>query len=167
VKRSASILTFIAIVAIAATAQSLPIADGVINAGEYAIERNASGIRTLFTLSPDGSTIYAAVEAKSSGWVALAFGSRKMDGAHMIFGYVKDGAAVHAEQLGKGWTHSATTPFSLAKAVVERDGMTVLEVAVPAARFLKGRTLDTLAATGNKDDFVTRHSARLSQQVDF
>lgn len=151
----------------AVTAQAIPVLDGVFMDGEYAIVREASGMRLGFRLSADGSTILAAMTTRTAGWVALGFGSPKMDGARMVLAFVKDGTAQFTEDLGKGWSHAPTSPFALARAATERDGWTTLEVALPAAAFLKGRALELIAAWGRNDDFRSKHSGRTSLSVSF
>ncbi|HOX18004.1 MAG TPA: hypothetical protein PKW82_06065, partial [Spirochaetales bacterium] len=70
-------------------AQNLISLDGVIADAEYATVREASGMRLGFRLSADASTIYASVTVRTAGWVALGFGSPKMDGSRMVLAYVK------------------------------------------------------------------------------
>ncbi|MBP7095248.1 MAG: hypothetical protein KBC36_04060 [Spirochaetia bacterium] len=162
-------LLFAPLLALAAgvsAAQTAPL-DGAVADGEYAIIREASGMRLGFRLSADASTLFASVTVRGTGWVALGFGSPKMDGARMVLAYVKDGTAQFTEDLGKGWTHAPTEPFALARAATEKDGWTTLEVALPAGAFLKGPTLEVIAAWGRNDDFRTKHSGRTSLSVGF
>jgi hypothetical protein len=66
------------------------LADGVINAGEYA-GSHQYGEYSIFWRS-DGQFIYLGMTARTSGWVAMALqpGSG-MKGADMVLGWVKDG----------------------------------------------------------------------------
>ncbi|MBN1242277.1 MAG: hypothetical protein JXA15_06155 [Spirochaetales bacterium] len=165
--RALLIASLLGFSALAGVSQTFPVPDGVFTDGEYAMVREASGMRMGFRLSVDGSTVLASITMRTDGWVALGFGSPKMDGSRMILAYVKDGEAEFTEDLGKGWSHAPIAPFALARAATEKDGWTTLEVALPAEGFLKGRTLDVIAAWGRNDNFRSKHSGRASLPVSF
>jgi hypothetical protein len=165
--RALFVVSILALGAGAALAQTPPVLDGTVEPSEYALSREEAGMRFGFTLSPDGATVFASISAKTAGWVALGFGSAKMDGSFMVLASVKDGKAQFTEDLGKGWTHAPTEPFTLGRAAGEADGWTTLEVAIPAARFLKAGTLPLIASWGRTEDFRAKHSGRTSLSVRF
>ena len=76
-------------------------ADGVISPGEYTGSRTFGDYELRW--ASDDKTIYIAMKAKTSGWVALGIqpGSRMKD-ADMVLGFVKDGKALVFDLFSTG-----------------------------------------------------------------
>jgi hypothetical protein len=126
-----------------------PMADGVIAPGEYGFSAVKSGAGIHLGLSADGSTIYAAIDAPTKGWVSLGLGSLKMGGASIFMAEDKAGSPVFSEQLGAGHGHSdAKTQLVLAQAVKTAEGRTVFEFSLPAGGFIASGKLDLIYAFG-------------------
>lgn len=135
-----------------------PVADGQVGANEYSQRTTYSGMSLSMSLSRDGNTLYAALEAPTKGWVSIGLGSLRMDGAFMVLGYDASGNAVISEQTGKGHSHKPNSSHILtAGAVKETGGSTVLEIALGARKFVSGNTIKLLISYGNRDDLTTRH----------
>lgn len=138
--------------------EQIPSADGIIASGEYRVLKTGSGISVGVTLSEDGSTLYLAVEAQTSGWVALGLGSLRMDGAYMVFGFDQGGKVTVSEQTGKGHGHRPNGERRiLICSVREEGGVTTLEFSVPSEGLVRGGILPVLGAYGSKDDLTSMH----------
>ncbi|HPE88722.1 MAG TPA: DOMON domain-containing protein [Spirochaetia bacterium] len=141
-----------------ARSSTAPTVDGVAAAGEYLTWLERSDIRVGLSLSADGSTLYAAVDAPTAGWVAVGLGSLRMDGAYFVLAYVDAGGAFVSEETGYGRSHRPNADKRLkAQAVREANGRTTLEFAVPAVGLADGTSLESLFAYGRKDDRVSKH----------
>ncbi|GAB1455565.1 MAG: hypothetical protein RBT62_10020 [Spirochaetia bacterium] len=144
-----------------------PRLDGIVSPGEYSETQILSGIIIGVSLSADGSTLYALVNAKTGGWVAIGLGSLRMNGATMVLGYAEGKQQSISFELGKGYKHTTTT-IKDGKAFVAQDGdQTTLEVSVPAAAFVKNGVVQMNAAFGPKDDFKSKHTRRVSIEFTF
>ncbi|HOX14014.1 MAG TPA: DOMON domain-containing protein, partial [Spirochaetales bacterium] len=107
----------------------------------------------------DGRTLYAALEAPTTGWVSVGLGSLRMDGAFMVLGYDAAGTAAVSEETGSGRRHTPNPARILtAQAVRETAGKTVLEFALPAAPHAAGSSLKLILAYGRRDDFTSIHA---------
>lgn len=53
----------------------------------------------------DDSLMYVALTGKGKGWMAIGFGSARMNGANLIIGYYADDSAEVVNHVGTGWTH--------------------------------------------------------------
>jgi len=96
---------------------------------------------------------------RTTGWIALGFGSQKMHGAHILIGYVSD-KAVYEEHTGVFYTHRKTTQTVLLESFMrEADGFTIWEGVLDASRFLGSGQLDMILAYGNRDNLTTKHQA--------
>lgn len=144
---------------IAASGAAAPIADGRIAAGEYATSFERNGIKAWVSLSADGATLYAAIEAPTAGWVALGLGSLKMNGAYMVLAYDASGTPFVSEETGVGFSHRPNADKRLlASAVKEAGTATTLEIALPAKGLADGASLRMLLAYGTRDDRTSKHS---------
>lgn len=165
------------VVAFAASAQNKPLllavstgkpaVDGVTAATEYPVGIEVGKMKVWLSRTSD--TVYASFSGETTGWVAIGFGSLKMDGALMFIAYTTaDGKAQLKIQKGKGRTHGDVESDSLVQfAVKEQGGVTTLELALKAESLIaKGATeLPVVFAMGGTDSFTSPHRARGSQQV--
>jgi hypothetical protein len=144
-----------------------PKADGVIEKDEYSLAITV-GTDTLY-LSRSRDTLYAALSAPTTGWVAMGFGEPSMNGAVIYMGLVADGKQQFRLQQGQGHSHrdSGGTPEPIAAAVGEKGQETVLELALPATRFIaEGQgSLSLIVAHGGSDNFSAYHAFRAGGSV--
>jgi len=139
--------------------------DGTISESEYETVEVKNEFTIAARLSDDKTTLYAAVKGPTTGWIALGLGTLKMNGSFMTLGYVADGKFSVSFERGKGYTH-APTPAPGAEAVVsEIDGVTTLELSLPALSYVKNGMLQVIAASGTKDDFKTKHTRRAALEL--
>jgi hypothetical protein len=171
-------LSIIAFAGIAASAQAAnpalaigtakPTLDGVVEASEYPVVIE-TGKETI-SLSRTADTLYVAVSANTAGWVAVGFGSLKMDGALMLIGFVgTDGKAQLKLQKGSGHSHGDVESDALVQFVMkEQGGKTVLEAVLKASSIFgkDAKTLPTIWAFGGGDNFTSFMQARGSFTVD-
>ncbi len=108
-------------------------ADGVIDSREYLGEMTYDSYELYW--ANDSEFIYAAMKAKTEGWVALAIqpGSRMKD-ADMIFGFVKDGEVTVFDLFSTGdfGPHPPDTELGGTFDIIdfggkEADGYTIIE----------------------------------------
>jgi len=162
-------MVFIALVLSAAAVwaqQSTVIAlDGVISEGEYKTTEIKDGFTIATRLSEDGKSLQVAVSAQTTGWLAIGLGTRKMDGSFMIMGFVSDGKPSVSYELGKGYSHAPTPAPGVTSFVAEANGVTTLEVVLPASLYVKSGLLQAIAAFGTKDDFRSKHAKRTSLEL--
>lgn len=172
-KRTSALLVAVTLLGFAAlsplSAQaSLPVADGVFGPSEYAISFEKATMKLGFSLSPDRSVLYVAVSAPTAGWVAAGLGSTRMNGTYMVIGYDAAGKVVISEETGTRTGHKPNAEAILkSKAVKAANGQTTLEFSVPAAKFLKGDSMDMIIAYSNKADLVTFHGKYAGLTVQF
>jgi len=159
------LITLVLLAGIAAAAWAQPALDGKIAEGEYSAVRTKDGFTLAASLSADGATLSVAVSGATQGWIAIGIGTLKMNGSFMIMGYVADGKPFVSYELGKGYSHSPTPAPGASATVVESGGTTTLEVALPAADFVKNGVLQTIVASGAKDDFRSKHSTRTALEL--
>lgn len=141
--------------------QTSPVADGVFGASEYGFVQDYRGMRLGVSLSQDGSTLNLAIEAPTSGWVAIGLGTTVMNGAYIVMG-VDSGTPQVIEQMGQGHSHGETANKVLKSAVKSANGRTVLEFSIPAAGFVTGNALQLILAYSNSADLRSRHTAHAS-----
>ncbi len=132
-----------------------PLADGLVSPGEYSFMATKSGARISLALGAEGSVLYAAIDAPTRGYVALGFGSLKMNGASLFMALDKAGKSTVSEQLGSGHGHSEAKGASiLASAVKTAAGRTVFEFSLPAAPFISAGKLELVYSFGGMDLFA-------------
>ncbi len=140
--------------------------DGVFEDKEYSLVTEAAGIRLGMSRTPD--TLYIGLSEPTTGWVAVGLGSRGMDGAIMYIGYVSGNTTSLKVQRGSGHRHADVDAGSpLRYAMKEAGGVTVLELALQASKFIaKGQNvLELSVAMGSADSFVSMHKARASLTI--
>ncbi len=139
-----------------------PTLDGVVQASEYPVVVE-TGKQTIW-LSRTADTIYVAVSADTTGWVAVGFGSLKMDGALMLMGFVgSDGKAQAKLQKGSGHSHGDLASDALVQfAMKEQGGKTVLEAALKASSIIgkDAKSLPMIWAFGGGDNYTSFMLAR-------
>lgn len=134
--------------------------DGTAGPDEYPSSVLVNGIRLFPALSADRQTLYLTVTAPTTGWVAVAPGASRMNGAFMVLGYHDGKEAFVREDTGRGWSHTPNREqIRLASGVTEMSGITSLEIALPAARWLAGSVLEVMVAYGPRDNFTGKHTA--------
>ncbi len=140
----------------------VPQIDGTAAPSEYPMSTLVNGMRLFASLSADRQTLYLAITAPTTGWAALGPGASRMNGALLILGYDDRSApgGLTREDTGRGWSHSPSRDkILLASAVQEIDGLTTLEIALPAERFLVKPELEIMLAYGPRDNFTGKHTA--------
>ncbi len=144
-----------------------PTIDGVSKASEYPVGAEVGKMKLWLSRTAD--TVYAALSGETTGWVAVGFGSSKMDGALMFIGFAStDGKAQLKIQKGSGHSHGDVESDALIQfAIKEEGGITTVELALKSASVIgKGATdLPVIFAMGGADSFTTPHRARGSQPV--
>jgi hypothetical protein len=150
-----------------ASAQKLPIGsssvkiDGLISDKEYALTVPLDKMTVYVTRTADA--LFLGLIAPTRGWVALGFGSDRMDGARLFIGTVTDGTATVSQQLGSGHGHREVSDnLPIDYAIVESSGSTTLELALKTADVIAGgqTELQVLTAFGSTDKITAYHSGR-------
>lgn len=135
--------------------------DGLISDKEYAFTVPLEKMTVVVTRSTD--TLFLGLRAQTKGWVALGFGSDRMDGAHLFIATVTDGTASLSQQLGSGHSHKEVSDnLAIDYAIVEGSGRTTLEIALKTSDVISvGQTeLTILASFGSTDKITAYHSSR-------
>jgi hypothetical protein len=166
-KRTALVIAAAIIAAVEASAQAtlsasetLPKVDGAIGASEYASMTTVNGIKVGATLGTDGM-LYLAVQAPTSGWVAVGTGGLIMNGSRLFFGAVKDGKPAFAEMAGAG--HGAVpakTQVVKKWAVASAGGATTLELVLASTDAVWKGSVNSIVAYAAAPDFRMRHKAQ-------
>jgi hypothetical protein len=140
--------------------------DGVFGDKEYVLVTQAAGIKVGLTWTAE--TLYLAVSAPTTGWVAAGVGSAKMDGAVMYLGHAAGSSGEMKVQKGMGHRHADTESGApLQYAVKEVSGSTVLELALPSKLIAADqKTLELIFAMGTSDSFASFHKSRAAVTVD-
>lgn len=117
--------------------------------GEYpaTFADKASGLTVHWGF--DDSFIYVALETRGNGWMAIGFGSPKMEESNVIVGYYNDDSANVYNQVGIGNARTEIVPGDSSEldAEIDRDdetGVTTLEFIYP----LTWPTAEGLAISG-------------------
>lgn len=136
-----------------------PVADGKIGDGEYSSQVKV-GQATIYSALDQDGILYFAVKSPSKGWLGLGLGSKRMNGAAIFMGYVKDGTPNFAVMMGQG---HKVAPAANIKAVADAvalsaDG-TVIEFSVPIKYYLKSgaNSIPMIVASSNSADFTSFH----------
>jgi hypothetical protein len=167
IMKNASIALLLLMVAANVWAQT-SVADGVLGANEYARTETKANITVAASLSSDGTTLYLAVKAKTSGWVAIGAGSQKMDNTFMALAYVAGTTQTITEETGKGKSHSVNAEKLLKVAFVAEAGeFTTLEIALPASGLVKDKSVELIAAYRARDNRTSLHRGRTSFKLSF
>jgi len=84
----------------------------------------------------DDSLIYVGLETKGRGWLAIGFGSDKMNESNMIVGYYTEDSTEVTNQIGADHAHarSPQSDSAIREAEIDRDeetGITTMEFSYP------------------------------------
>jgi hypothetical protein len=179
----ASLMVMAAASAVAQGPSALPVVDGVISPGEYA--NNQSFQSDLFHLlwTIDNDTIYLAIEARTTGWIALGLEpSVLMKDADMIIGWwngTDDFVVEDAYATGQTGPHPPDVDIGgsydiLTYLATQSDGWTRIEL---TRRVATGDPLDrairtdgpmkVMWAVGDTTDIGSKHAQRGLATVDF
>jgi hypothetical protein len=143
----------------------LPSPDGTVTSGEYQYTTTVSGMTIGATLGTDGK-LYLSNSVKTSGWVALGVGGTKMDGSRLFLAYDSGGKQSFTEQIGAGHSHSdAATKVVEKWAVKTANGVTTLELVLPAKAVVTDGKLGLLYSYSDTTSYSTRHQARGSMTL--
>jgi hypothetical protein len=143
----------------------LPSIDGTVASGEYQYATTVSGMSLGATLGSDGK-LYLSISAKTSGWVALGVGGLRMDGSRLFLAYDEGGKRDFTEQTGAGHSHSdAATKVVEKWAVKSENGMTTLELVLPAKAAVADGKLGLLFSYSSTTSYSARHQARGSMSL--
>jgi hypothetical protein len=148
-----------------------PQVDGVVKAGEYAVQKDYGSMQ--ISLSRTADTLFVGAVGGTTGWIAVGLDSQKMDGATIFMGFVgEDGKVQLKPQAGSGHKHSDVSDKAVADSVIsyaikESKGKTTLEVAVKAETYIQDgqKSLDLIFAIGPAKSFSPYHIFRGSQSV--
>jgi hypothetical protein len=145
--------------------------DGVIDneeGSEYpaTYEDKASGLTVNWGF--DDSLVYVGLETKGRGWLAIGFGSAKMDESNMIIGYYTDDSTEVMNQVGVHHAHarSLQSDSAIREAEIDRDeetGITTMEFTYPL-KFPAGEALAIpgLAPGGTCDMILAENTKTVS-----
>jgi hypothetical protein len=134
--------------------------------GEYRFLQTFGDMRLGLFVSTDGKMLHVAIEAPTTGWVAIGLGSQVMNGAYIVLGASSNGKSIVTEQQGFGHGHSdQAARLVSASAVSEIGGKTVMEFSIPAAKFVSGPTLQCALSYGATDNFTERHMKHVSGEI--
>jgi hypothetical protein len=166
-KRAFLVVLVLVVGAAIGFAQQLPISpssvklDGVIADKEHILTLPLGKMTVYLTRTAD--TVSMAISAPTTGWVALGFGSEKMDGARLFLGTVVDGNAALSQQRGSSHSHKPLADtLEVSFAMSEAKGSTTLEMAFRASDVIAAGQgeLTILAAYGATDTITAYHKAR-------
>lgn len=143
-----------------------PLLDGRIQSGEYGYQKDFGNFQIY--LGWNGNKLFAAVSTGTIAWVAMGFGSTRMDNAKMLIGYLRDGKAVLRTDLGRGHSHgSIPEQLAVNYALDQSAGKTILEVELDETDILGAGddNLKMICAVGSSNNFPSRHQYRIGLQV--
>ena len=142
----------------------LPALTGGFDTAAYGYVREIQGMRIGASLSTDGSTLALAIEAPTTGWVAIGLGSLFMNGAYIVMGADGGNPKVIVQQ-GQGHHHGDVANKVLASLVKTNGVNTVLQFNIPAAPFVQDGTLKMIIAYGRSTDMRSYHATHASLQL--
>jgi hypothetical protein len=163
-KRTTLVIAAAIIAAVEASAQAslapsakLPTLDGKLGSGEYAYETTVNGMKLGATLGTD-SMLYLAIQAPTTGWVAVGTGGLIMNNSRLFFGAVQDGKPAFAEMVGAG--HGAVPAKSQVVkkwAVASAGGSTTLELVMSSTDAVWKGAVNSIVAYSASPDFRMKH----------
>ena len=116
----------------------------------------------------DDSLIYVGLETRGRGWVAIGFGSAKMNESNMLIGYYTEDSAEVMNQVGANYAHarSPQSDSAIREAEIDYDedtGVTTMEFIYPL-RFPAGEALAVpgLAPGGTYDIILAQNTKSVS-----
>jgi len=147
--------------AVSAAAAVTPDADGF---------KSMSSQGFIFKWRVSGDKIDCVVRSSTKGWLAVGFnGSKAMNGANIIIGYVdKDGIVKIEDDVAKGHSHKADKVQNVEnKFGSEQHGVTELRFTIPLNSgdeedfvLIPGQTYYVILALGAKDAFTGIHAKK-------
>ena len=139
--------------------------NGLIEPDEYGFEKDLGRINLFARV--EGDELYIAISGETRGWISVGFGSLKMDGAHIVIGYVDGDEVVFAEHLGSGHRHRNSRDKKMsAYGMTEIDGTTSMEVKLPLDEFLDGNRVEMIFAFSRADNLRMIHNYKTSFALD-
>lgn len=143
-----------------------PTIDGTVDGGEYAWTKAYGKVALSFTLGADGLAYYA-ISAPTAGWVALGYGSDRMNNALIAMAYDDGKAPFFTEQKGKGHGHvDSDAPVVKKWAVKTVNGVTTLEISFESAPASSGNQIKLIWAYGGDTNIKSFHRGRGSVVFD-
>lgn len=116
----------------------------------------------------DDSLMYVGLETKGRGWLAIGFGSDKMNESNMIVGYYTEDSTEVMNQIGANHAHarSPQSDSAIQEAEIDRDeetGITTMEFSYPL-QFPTGQALAVrgLAPGGTYDIILAQNTKTVS-----
>jgi len=116
----------------------------------------------------DDSLIYVGLETKGRGWLAIGFGSARMNESNIIIGYYTEDSTEVMNQVGANHAHarSPQSDSAIQEAEIDRDeetGVTTMEFAYPL-HFAAGEALAVpgLAPGGTYDIILAQNTKSVS-----
>ncbi len=129
----------------------------------------------------DDSLIYVGLQTKGRGWMAVGFGSPKMNEANMMIGYYTEDSTEVMNQIGANHTHalSPQSDSAIREAEIDFDeetGVTTMEFAYPlkfpsspglaTTALVPGQTYDIILSQNTKTvSLDTKHTNRNTFKV--
>ena len=140
-----------------------PSVDGTIGASEYQYSSALPpGITLHATLGSD-NRLYLAVEAPTSGWVAIGVGGLVMNGSRLFLAAIQDGKPAFIEKTGIGHFYTDAKQLVVEKwSVATKGNDTVLELSIPASAAISKGQIKAICAYSNSPSFTRKHAAHAS-----
>ena len=143
-----------------APSDKLPSIDGSVATGEYTWTKKMGNATISFSVGSDGLA-YLAISAPTNGWVALGFGSDRMNNALIAMAYDDGKQPFFVEQKGAGHGHSDVSTPSVQKWSVKNDnGTTTLEISFDSKLATVGDQIKLIFAFGRDTNLKNRHQER-------
>lgn len=152
-------------------------ADGVIGAGEYPRQANFGSVTVYWR--NDAQYLYVAMQAKTSGWLAIAVAPEgTMMGANFLIGTVSGGKAQVEDYFGNSFhNHALDTSLGgksdiIASGGSQQNGVTVWEAQIPLDSGDKydialkpDQAVSVIVANGSSASLSSTHAFRTSGQI--
>jgi len=143
-----------------APSDKLPTIDGSVASGEYTWTKKIGSATISYSVGSDGLS-YLAISAPTKGWVALGFGSDRMNNALIAMAYDDGAKPFFVEQKGAGHGHSDVSTPSVQKWSVKNDnGTTTLEISFDSKLATVGDQIKLIFAFGRDTNLKNRHQER-------
>jgi hypothetical protein len=116
----------------------------------------------------NNGTIYFGLEAQTTGWASIGFGSHMMDKAYIVIGYVKNDQVLVKEHRGVGHGHKDTDENRLLDfSITESEGKNIFEGSLSSSGLIQDgeENLSFIIACSDADNVTTRHTFRKSLSV--
>jgi hypothetical protein len=116
---------------------------------------------SVLHLNWSGGEVFIGYTVETKGWIAVGYGSTKMNDAHIFIGFVDDGEAQFSEHTGRGHAHSKSDArYVQSYKLSEKSGLTTLELEIPEEDMIDSgqKTLEIILGYGKRDSFNQYHS---------